>query len=107
MEELGQIEAISTPAPVLIVQFNVESLPACVRAAQLLRRAGINVEVYPEAKKLGAQLKYAESRGAKLALIAGPDEVAQGVWKVKNLARREETTVPESALIELVRAALG
>jgi histidyl-tRNA synthetase len=106
MEEMGLIEGVSTPAPVLVVQFAEEYLPGYARIAQLLRRSGINTEVYPEAKKLGAQFKYAESRGAKIALIAGPDEFAQGVWKVKDLARRQETTVPESGLVEAVRGML-
>jgi histidyl-tRNA synthetase len=107
MEEMGLIGGVSTPAPVLVVQFAEEYLPAYARVAQLLRRGGINVEVYPEAKKLGAQLKYAESRGAKVALIGGPDELAQGVWKVKDLARRQESAVPETGLVEAVRALLG
>jgi len=106
MEEMGLIEGVSTPAPVLLVQFAEEHLPGYARVAQLLRRAGINTEVYPEAKKMGAQLKYAESRGVKVALIAGPDEFAQGVWKVKDLAQRQETTVAEAAVVEAVRAVL-
>ncbi len=54
--------------------------------ARAVRAAGIGVEVYPEAKKVGAQLQFAEKRGFKVALIAGPDEFAQGVWKIKDLA---------------------
>ena len=57
---------------------------------------GIGVEVYPEAKKVGQQLQYAERRGFRLALIAGPDEFAQDVWKVKDLIRREEHAVPSA-----------
>ncbi len=107
MEELGLIGGVSTPAPVLVVLFAEEHLAGYARVAQILRRAGINTEVYPEAKKMGAQLKYAESRGVKVALIAGPDEFAQGVWKVKDLARRQETTAPETGIVEAVRAVLG
>ena len=51
------------------------------------RRRGLS-----RGEKVGQQLKYAEQRGFRVALIAGPDEFAQGVWKVKDLARREETT---------------
>ena len=39
--------------------------------ARKLRAAGIGVEVYPDAKKVGQQLAYAEKRGFKWALIAG------------------------------------
>ena len=58
--------------------------------ARAVRAAGIGVELYPEPKKVGAQLQFAEKRGFKIALIAGPDEFAHGVWKVKDLAKREE-----------------
>ena len=68
---------------------------------------GVNVEVYPDAKKVGQQLAYAEKRGFTLAVIAGPEEFASGVWKVKNLAKREEIAVPEAELVKAVRDALS
>ncbi len=61
----------------------------------------------PEAKKVGQQFKYAEQRGFRLALIAGPDEFAQGVWKIKDLARREETTVAAAEVLNAVRKLLA
>jgi histidyl-tRNA synthetase len=107
MEELNLLPKTATPAPVLMVQFDAERLGDYQRMARTLRAAGIGVEVYPEAKKVGQQLKYAETRGFRVALIAGGDEFAQGVWKIKDLAARAETTVPEAALAEAVRAVLG
>jgi histidyl-tRNA synthetase len=67
-----------------------------------LRAAGVCVEVYPDAKKVGQQLGYAEKRGFDLAVIAGPAEFEQGIWKVKNLATREEVAVPEAELVQRV-----
>jgi histidyl-tRNA synthetase len=100
MEELKHpfLTGQTTPAEVLVVQFDAARLGDYQRAARLLRRAGINVEVFPDAKKVGQQLAYAEKRGFKLAVIAGPDEFAQGVWKLKDLAKREETAIPEAEL---------
>src|SRR5205823_4682395 len=57
------------------------------------RSSPIGAEVFPDAKRIGQQLQYAERRGFRAALIAGADEIARGVWKIKDLARREETTV--------------
>ena len=91
-------------APVLIVQFSAERLGDYVKMAAALRATGIGVEVYPEAKKVGQQLQYAERRGFQVALIAGPDEFAQEVWKIKNLARREETTVAANEVVAAVCA---
>lgn len=106
LEELNLLRTASTPAPVLMVQFSGERLGDYQRMARSLRAAGIGVEVYPEAKKVGQQLQYAEKRGFKLALIAGPDEFAQGVWKIKDLARRQENTVPADKLQETLQATL-
>lgn len=107
MEELNLLKKTGTPAPVFIVQFQAERLGDYQRVARELRAAGIGVEVYPEAKKLGQQLQYAEKRGFRLALIAGSDEFAQGVWKLKDLAKRAENTVSAAQLLEAVRAALN
>ncbi len=104
MDELNLLPKVATAAPVLMVQFDTERLGDYQRVARLLRAAGIGVDVYPEAKKIGQQLKYAESRGFRVALIAGADEFAKGVWKVKDLAARAETTVPEPGVVEAVRA---
>jgi histidyl-tRNA synthetase len=107
MEELNLLPKASTPAPVLIVQFSAERLGDYQRLARLLRAAGIDTEVYPDAKKIGPQLQYAERRGFTLALIAGPDEFAAGVCKVKVLATREERTIPENELVSSIRAILA
>ncbi len=106
MEELSLLPGTATPAPVLMVQFSADRLGDYQRLARALRAEGIGVEVYPEAKKIGQQLAYAEKRGHRLALIAGPDEFAQGVWKIKDLARREETTVAASEVSKSLRQKL-
>jgi histidyl-tRNA synthetase len=107
MEELKLIGGAVSPAPVLLVQFAAEYLAVYEKMARALRADGVGVEVYPEAKRVGPQLQYAERRGFRVALIAGADEFAQGVWKVKDLARREETTVPTPDVAATIRRLLG
>jgi histidyl-tRNA synthetase len=104
MEELKHplLTGQTTPAEVLVVQFEAARLGDYQRVAQQLRAAGVCVEVYPDAKKVGQQLGYAEKRGFDLAVIAGPAEFEQGIWKVKNLATREEVAVPEAELVQRV-----
>jgi len=107
MEELHMVPAESTAAPVFVVQFSADRLGDYERMARALRAAGIGADVFPDAKKVGQQLQFAERRGFKLALIAGPDEFEQKVWKIKNLALREETTVPEAELIGTISRILA
>ena len=105
MEELKHplLTGQTTPAQVLVVNFDATRLGDYQRIARALRAAGVNVEVYPDAKKIGVQLGYAEKRGFKLAVIAGDREFATGVWNVKNLAKREEAAVPEAELVERIK----
>ncbi len=107
MEELSLLPKTSTPAPVLIVQFAADRLGDYQRVARQLRQAGFGVEVFPDAKKIGPQLQYAEKRGFQVALIAGPEEFDQGVWKVKHLAARTESTVAEGELTAAVQRLLA
>ncbi len=96
----------STPAPVLVLQFENTWLGHYQRVARALRAAGIGAEVYPEVKRLKAQFEYADKRGFKVALIAGSEEFAAGVWKIKDLSKREEMKVPESDVVAKIRGLL-
>ncbi|WP_439622884.1 histidine--tRNA ligase [Gemmata sp.] len=109
MEELKHpwLTGQTTPAQVLVVNFDATRLGDYQRIASVLRAAGVSVEVYPEAgKKVGQQFAYAEKRGFKLAVTAGPAEFEQSVWKVKDLAKREEATVPEAEVVAKVKAVI-
>jgi histidyl-tRNA synthetase len=112
MEALNLLPKVATPAPVFVVQFDAERLGDYQRLARSLRAAGIGVEVYPEAKKVGQQLSYAETRGFRVALIAGADEFAKGVWLMKDLAAarvegNRGVEVPDAGVAEAVRAVLA
>ncbi len=107
LDELHVLPKTGTAAPVLLVQFSPDHLGEYQHMARTLRSAGIGVEVFPDAKKIGQQLQYAEKRGYRLALIAGDDEFTRGVWKIKDLGKREEKTVAASDLSETVRQLLG
>jgi histidyl-tRNA synthetase len=104
MEELDMVEKVRTPADVLIPYFAGGALHAYLKLAAKLRTAGIGVEVYPERRKLPAQLKYADRRGFRAAVILGDDELARGVCKVKNLAARaeQEVSLEGEAVVEAV-----
>jgi histidyl-tRNA synthetase len=110
MEELGMVERVATSAPVFIPYFDKNRLHDYLRLAAALRAAGIGVEVFPEPKKLGQQLKYADRRGFRVALIAGQNEFDAGVCQVKDLQRAVQQDVPvgpdAAGLVEAVRKVL-
>jgi histidyl-tRNA synthetase len=110
LEELGMLSKVRTPAPVLIAFFDKDRLDDYLRLAATLRGAGIGVEVFPEPKKLGQQLQYADRRGFRVAIIAGEREFAAGRCQLKNLATTEASEAslqdPEQ-LIASVRVLLS
>jgi histidyl-tRNA synthetase len=106
MEELKLLSAESTPAPILIVQFIAEKLGDYQRIARQLRAAGLNTEVFPDPKPIGKQLKYADRKGFRVALIAGPEEFAQGVWQVKDLKAGASEKVLEAELVQRLSSML-
>ena len=59
-----------------------------------------------EPRKLAAQLKYADAKGFRLALIAGEAERAEEVVLVKDLATGEQSRHPRAELTSAVQAAL-
>jgi len=94
MEELGMLPKAATPAEIFIPYFDATRLTDYLRLAARLRAAGYGVEFYPEPKKLGQQLKYADRRGFRAALVAGENEFAAGTIQLKNLATAESQTIP-------------
>jgi histidyl-tRNA synthetase len=110
MEKLDMLEPVGTPAPVLVAYFDRERLHDYLKLAQQVRAQGIGVELYPDPKKLAAQLKYADARGFRVALIAGSQELDSDTCQVKDLTRKtsQEVSVSDggSDLVTAIRAIL-
>jgi histidyl-tRNA synthetase len=94
------------------------------RMAAELRQSGFRAEAYTGNKKLQDQLKYADKRGAAIAVIEGGDERARGEVTLKDLAlgaelaksvesradwvanREAQKSVPRARLVAEVQAML-
>jgi histidyl-tRNA synthetase len=101
-EKLG----VHSPEPwgsmVLVVRFKDDAAFAETIARQL-RDADIPAAAYPDPRKLGDQLKYAERIGCEYVVICGPEERANGTAKLRRLATREEEVVSLDALPDRLR----
>jgi len=71
-----------------------------------LRCAGLRVELYPEADKLGKQFKYAAAREAAYAAVLGGDEIARGEVTLKRLSTGAQESVPRSDVASRIRSQL-
>jgi len=110
---------------VVVTVFDKNDASPAFKMVRELRTAKIRAEAYVGTGKLGDQFKYADKRGAALAIIEGPDENKAGKIKIKDLAlgaelaksvesraewianRQAEVTVERSALVEKVRELLA
>ncbi len=93
LEQLGKLPKTRTTAAIFIPFFDAAGMLDYFRLAAIVRAAVWGAEVYPEPKKLGQQLKYADQRGFRFALIAGADELAKGTCQIKNLNTKVSTEV--------------
>ena len=93
MKVLKMLPTARTLAPVFIPYFVADRLGEYLKLAASVRAAGIGVELYPEPKRLGKQLQYADKNGFRVALIAGEDELAEDLCQIKNLSTGESATV--------------
>ncbi len=93
LEELGAASVVETPADVFLVHFDPGRLADYLRIAAALRAAGLAVELFPEPKKVGQQLKLAAKRGVPTALVIGGDEFAAGTAQFKDMAAQTAETL--------------
>jgi len=78
---------------VMVTLWNDESLSDALALAADLRRAGLRVEVYPEADKLGKQFKYASGRKVPCVAIVGDEERSRSEVTIKDLRSGTQQSV--------------
>lgn len=93
LEKLGKLPVSRTTVPILVTYFDPNRLNDYLRISRAIRSAGFGCELYPDPKKLGAQLKYADQKGFRIAVIAGSQELERGVVQLKDLQHKISSEV--------------
>ncbi|MGP0095292.1 MAG: histidine--tRNA ligase [Xanthobacteraceae bacterium] len=124
LTHLGALDAKPEPGPVVVLVMDRTCIGDYQRLVGRLRAAGISAELYLGSGKMGAQMKYADRRGAPCVVIQGSDEKARGEVQIKDLiegakaaaaiashqewreARPAQFAVAEEKLVEAVREVL-
>ncbi len=107
MEELGMHNQAGSLTQVLVTQFSADLMDDGVRLAALLRRSGLNTELYLAPDKLKKQLSYAASRGIPAVVVLGPDEARDGRATLKNMLTGDQDVIEQQRLAEAIRALLA
>ena len=96
----------SSPADVMVAIFDTSTAPHALRVADQMRACGLRVLVYPDAEKLGKQIKYADGRGVPFVALLGDDEIRAGTVTVKDLAAKTQHTYEQAAAGAAILGAL-
>ena len=88
----------ASPADVMVAIWNKESVSESIKLAKELRAAGLKVDLYPEADKLGKQFKYAAALGVAFVAVLGEEEAAKGQVALKDMRTGEQRALMRSDL---------
>ena len=103
LQEKGLLpEFVPSPASVLVTVFDESLLLKSYALAAELRRAGINMMVYPEPSKLQKQFKFADKMKMKIVVTIGTDEAEKGLVAIKNLLNGNQQVVPQSDAVKYI-----
>jgi histidyl-tRNA synthetase len=97
---------VRSSADVMVAVFDQKDLGHAMALAGRLRADGLRVLVYPDADKIGKQIKYADSRGIPFVALLGSNEVAAGTVTVKDLEAQTQNTYDQAAAGAQIRRRL-
>ena len=79
---------------------------AAVELTQALRAAGVSADRAFDGRSMKAQMKAAGRSSARLALIVGEQEVADGTVTVRDLETGDQTAVDRDVVVDHIRKVL-
>jgi histidyl-tRNA synthetase len=91
---------VSSPADLMVTIWDDDSVDESIALAQELRGAGLRVDLYPEADKLGKQFKYASARDIRFVIVVGDEERSRGEVSIKDLRSGEQSSVKRATVAE-------
>ena len=108
MDELHIGPRAQNTAEIFMTIFGAEQTAASLGLARELRQAGLRViaSLNP-GNSLGKQFKEADRKGARVALVLGPDEIAAGQVSLKDLASGEQRTVARSEIVRVLLTSIS
>ena len=88
----------TTTTQILFANFGIAEEKYCLPLLKVLRAAGINVEIYPEAAKMKKQMTYADKKGIPFVALVGENEMQKGIVTLKNMASGEQKSIKAEEL---------
>jgi histidyl-tRNA synthetase len=106
LRERGLVPEPGSSIDVFLAAITPDDLPHVLGLARELRDAGLRVEYALAPQAVGKQLKLADARSARLAVVVGPDDRARGEVMVKDLREKIQESVARGAVRERLASTL-
>ncbi|HEX4474657.1 MAG TPA: histidine--tRNA ligase [Polyangiaceae bacterium] len=90
------------PSPCFIAPIGERATLEALVLARSLRERGVPTDLDGRGTSMKSMLRRANSRGARLAVLIGDQELDRGVFKVKDLAAHTEIDVPRATAAEQI-----
>ncbi|MCB0429040.1 MAG: histidine--tRNA ligase [Flavobacteriales bacterium] len=95
-------ETSTMSTQLMFVNFGEEEEKFCMKAAHLLRKKGVRVEVYPGQVKLKKQMQYANQKSIPWVALVGEEELKSGQITLKNMESGEQQKFDTDALADYI-----
>lgn len=95
--------AASNSADVMVTIWKEETVAESLKLANELRSQGLRVTVYPEADKLGKQMKYADSINVLWVCVLGESEIAEKTVTLKNMETGDQKAIGRNKIASGIR----
>ena len=89
-----------TTTRIMFINFGPEEEQYCLPMLAQLRAAGVNAEIFPEAAKMKKQMNYANKKGISFVAMAGENEIADGLFTLKNMETGGQQQFDSRQLLE-------
>jgi histidyl-tRNA synthetase len=100
LRDRGLAPAAGSNIDVFLAAISEEDLAELLGLARELRDAGFRVEYALSPQAVGKQLKLADARNARAAIVIGPDDRARGEVMLKDLRGKGQTGVARGSVRE-------
>jgi histidyl-tRNA synthetase len=104
LRDRGLVPSEVSSIDVFLAFISQDDLPHVLTLAHQLRAAGLRIEYALSPQAVGKQLKLADARNARLAVVVGPDERARGELVIKDLSSGAQESVPQGSAVETITA---
>lgn len=94
---------IAAPVKAIFLNFGEKEVEYAMRLLIELRKNDIASELYPDKVKIGKQMGYADAKAIPYVIMAGEEEMALGLFTVKDMQTGEQQQCKPDEIVSLLK----